>query len=411
MCCIISYPQCLIFSSAGTLQLLFGVTCAITSPNVGRIFRNMSQILSTIFLLYLRTVKMISVHTRGLELSQNSKQYINKTAVVNCEIIVIIIVRYVNKLWIIKHSFPGVRHSNFCFQILQAKFIMSSLTCGGPPDHNDTLLVPALDHYDALDPETDHKDNLHAAAAVQNNVVNDQETRNSTVDGENSVASGARGNQCDQCKKTFKKTNNFKAHCRNKASGPRKCVKCAQYFCTKKQLQKHKQNKHPFFKCTRCGKSFSHRIRLEKHEYIRYRKKTSCAQCTKIFCTTNELKLHNEACHCGSDIHSEKVDTSAKSAMRGFVSQSDINRERKTCPICRKMFLNWSKVRRHIKTEHERIDRLSCEKCNKSYSCKASLDYHIRSKHNEDNLHQCEMCGESFESPEDVAKHKKSQIN
>ena len=63
---------------------------------------------------------------------------------------------------------------------------MSSVTIGGPPDHDD-----------ALDTEPDLKANLHAAT-VQSNVVNDQKTRNSTVDGEDSasVASEARGNQC-----------------------------------------------------------------------------------------------------------------------------------------------------------------------------------------------------------------------
>ena len=112
--------------------------------------------------------------------------------------------------------------------------------------------------------------------------------------------------------------------------------------------------------------------------------------------------------------HSNALDpkTNEKANFRAAIVESkivvDIKKEKRTCPMCHKLFLNFQNVRRHIKTEHENTDRLHCGTCNKSYSCKPSLDYHIRSKHSENNSYQCKKCGEHFESLGNLAKHKKS---
>ena len=81
--------------------------------------------------------------------------------------------------------------------------------------------------------------------------------------------------------------------------------------------------------------------------------------------------------------HSNALDpkTNKKANFRAAIVESkivvNIKKEKRMCPICHKLFLNFQNVRRHIKTEHENTDRLNCKKCKKSYYCKPGLDYHI----------------------------------
>ena len=98
------------------------------------------------------------------------------------------------------------------------------------------------------------------------------------------------------------------------------------------------------FKCDLCEKYFAQKAALEKHQRIRLRKTTSCPFCEMSFCTTKELKLHNEKSH------KEGTDTKATT---GDLDQDIEVKNSRTCPVCHKMFYDYSNVKRHIRSEHE----------------------------------------------------------
>ena len=238
------------------------------------------------------------------------------------------------------------------------------------------------------------------------------------------LGEGVKKYNCEKCMKVFWKHHNFKAHIRNQK--PKACVKCSVVCCTKKQLQKHRRSEHPSFKCDLCEKYFAQKAALEKHQRIRKRKTTSCPFCEMSFCTTKELKLHNEKSHKeGADskattgdldqeieVHNEKshkegTDTKATTGDLDHDIEVKISR---TCPVCHKMFYDYSNVKRHTRSKHEKVDRLECDECEKQFSCKYSLNYHVKSNHRQSSNLKCENCNELCDTLAKYLKHKKMHI-
>ena len=59
----------------------------------------------------------------------------------------------------------------------------------------------------------------------------------------------------------------------------------------------------------------------------------------------------------------------------------NLSKKSDTCPVCFRIFTHGSNLRKHIKTEHIRIDRFECCECSKSYASKFSLSYHRAKVH------------------------------
>ena len=48
----------------------------------------------------------------------------------------------------------------------------------------------------------------------------------------------------------------------------------------------------------------------------------------------------------------------------------DSERNKRTCPMCYKIFFNKENVKRHVKMDHEGINRLKCIYCSRTFSLK-----------------------------------------
>ena len=251
--------------------------------------------------------------------------------------------------------------------------------------------------------------------------------------------------KCNKCEKVFLKENNFQTHCEN--TNPRQCSKCPVVCCTRKQLEIHRRRVHPSFQCLRCEKYFQRKASLEKHESIRIWKKTACMLCSKSFCTTKALRLHVECTHetknhnIENEVESSKDDSvkdnSAKDdSAKDDSAKDDSNKDDSTkddslkddsaqvlsdnysvqkgcntCPVCKKIFFNHFNVRRHLKTEHRKVERWECDECEKSFSNRYSLDYHVKACHKKDTLFNCGVCEETFDTIAKLTKHNKSSHN
>jgi len=87
----------------------------------------------------------------------------------------------------------------------------------------------------------------------------------------------------------------------------------------------------------------------------------------------------------------------------------------KSCPVCYKMFMNSYNMRRHIRSEHEKLIQLPCDVCDKYFSSETSLvchrKTHCRSKDNiiskkYDTRKPCTLCDKSYNS-KDFWRHLK----
>ena len=84
-----------------------------------------------------------------------------------------------------------------------------------------------------------------------------------------------------------------------------------------------------------------------------------------------------------------------------------------TCPTCYKIFYSKTNMRRHLNTQHLKINRKMCSQCNKTYASDTALRYHLSQCHKDVCKYQCDSCDEEFLSYKAFTNHwrKKKQIN
>ena len=117
------------------------------------------------------------------------------------------------------------------------------------------------------------------------------------------------------------------------------------------------------------------------------------------------LKMHMRAAHSEVN-HSGDYE---KSADKQVESNSDNEKEnKKTCPLCFKIFHSKLNVKRHIKIHHDGSNRQKCNDCSKTFASKTSLDYHKKSNHAEENMIQCKICDNNFSDMKTLKLHEKS---
>ena len=90
------------------------------------------------------------------------------------------------------------------------------------------------------------------------------------------------------------------------------------------------------------------------------------------------------------------------------LSEANKKLEKKTCPLCYKLFYSTGNMRAHVKSHHDRKGRFNCQSCEKTYSSKNALQYHEKRSHSNGGEIACENCDETFCNFEGYSTHRKS---
>ena len=105
--------------------------------------------------------------------------------------------------------------------------------------------------------------------------------------------------KCDKCNKSFEHELSFKVH-RDYCHSDKKCKQCHKQFTNLKTLRRHVISIHEkalIYECDVCDSKFSvqnklHLHKLKEHENVEFK----CANCSKKFAHTTNLKKHLEKC-------------------------------------------------------------------------------------------------------------------
>ena len=83
--------------------------------------------------------------------------------------------------------------------------------------------------------------------------------------------------------------------------------------------------------------------------------------------------------------------------------------DKKTCPVCYKIFYSVGNMNAHVKSHHNAVGRYHCENCDKTFSSKIGLQYHIKRMHhsNGDEI-ACETCDDKFSDFKNYSVHRKT---
>ena len=85
-------------------------------------------------------------------------------------------------------------------------------------------------------------------------------------------------------------------------------------------------------------------------------------------------------------------------------SVSDLAPGLKSCPICRKTFRKFNKLKVHFSTQHKRSSEHMCPKCGKALGTAANLNSHLENFHKYKN-YVCITCQHSTQYKKDMLKH------
>ena len=102
------------------------------------------------------------------------------------------------------------------------------------------------------------------------------------------------------------------------------------------------------------------------------------------------MKIHLSAAHSLNIERESKYKDKGKEVSKDPNKKYDPNKQ-KTCPSCYKIFYNKSNMKRHIKREHDRIDRFNCCECTRSFATDYALNYHKMRMHQSSDF-KCPKC-------------------
>ena len=142
----------------------------------------------------------------------------------------------------------------------------------------------------------------------------------------------------------------------------------------------------------------------------------SCLKFAKM-----RLEKHTSASHPShkDGTKSNEIDHVAvgKNEDKDKVKMKDVNEdpsetnkklEKRTCPLCFKLFYSIGNMRAHVKSHHDGKGRFHCQMCEKTFSSKISLQYHEKCSHSNGGQIACENCDEKFSNFDSYSSHRKS---
>ncbi|XP_017102325.2 zinc finger protein OZF [Drosophila bipectinata] len=167
---------------------------------------------------------------------------------------------------------------------------------------------------------------------------------------------------CKFCQKVFKNRSSMVKHeIIHLTNRPRfRCSQCHRVYLTKQALRVHVEAKHQQSgaTCDTCGKVFGIAKALEIHK--RYHSKDfpfACDLCDRKYAQRSHLTVHQNVKHSGARFLCEYADCN-----KTFTSSSSLRYHEVThtampfeCVHCQKSFPARTKLRLHLKSDHNRI--------------------------------------------------------
>lgn len=165
------------------------------------------------------------------------------------------------------------------------------------------------------------------------------------------------------------------------------------------------ENKYRLHKCDQCNKSFSRTNHLKRHKLTHEEGKIQCTICDKKFTRIDHLNLHVASSHSDT----KPFQCEVPECKKGFVRQEQFRKhietkhgemtttkDKETCDICQKAFSSKKYLRMHMKTHVGDGKGVLCKFCGKDFLDKSELNDHMSKDHQNEKPYLCSECGLRF---------------
>lgn len=228
--------------------------------------------------------------------------------------------------------------------------------------------------------------------------------------------------QCSECKHTFKRLTDLRAH--TWKSHKKKmavitplqikllefsCKYCGKWFGRLAALKLHQKNLHAQRPKRKCATTMDNTDQFSESKLTLRRlsdlrsplREFKCNNCGKQFGSRAVLKRHFRKAHMTKQEHTVTADNPVE------------------CTECSRSFSRFSDLRRHAKKYHkEEADviaplkgkSLKCDHCSEQFNLRAQLKLHLRTVHNAKlvrNPFECIECKRTYKRLGDLRKHVK----
>ncbi|XP_037296112.1 zinc finger protein 84-like isoform X2 [Manduca sexta] len=188
--------------------------------------------------------------------------------------------------------------------------------------------------------------------------------------------------ECIACEFKCSSPDVMKVHLRSHKSAVQ-CLTCDLTLQDIKTFRMHYKATHASFVCDHCGKRCFSKHTLEKH-MSSSKPKVQCPECSNVYSRKVYMMNHYRHVH--------------------------VKRTNYYCSICDKYFLNNTRYKGHMRSNHEggtKVKNKLCTVCGKGFTENRILIHHMRT-HSGERPYECSHCSSRFAQKYAMQKHEKT---
>lgn len=191
---------------------------------------------------------------------------------------------------------------------------------------------------------------------------------------------------CEVCDKPFSSEVLLRTHIatvHSQISKTFQCSTCDKEFKSYTGLKHHNDIVHckNTYKCRKCDNIFSQRLSLARHVATEH--KIYCDICDKKFKNSRGLNIHKTRAHRDQRENSAPLDFDPDELDTSDETDDDKKTRRAQCHTCFRDFENYSGLKEHLDTSHQKLLPFKCGFCDKGFKTNSDQLQHLDNVHPE----------------------------